>query len=80
DLHNLKAVKLYENLYSIDKLFSILEDLDKSGGWLIFYTHDVKPDFSQYGCSPEYFERVVQKCKDLNIDIKTIRDGVENLS
>lgn len=80
DLHNLKAVKLYENLYSIDKLFSILEDLDKSGGWLIFYTHDVKPDFSPYGCSPEYFERVVQKCKDLNIDIKTIRDGVENLS
>lgn len=80
DLHNLKSVKLYERLHSIDKIFSILEDFDKSGGWLVFYTHDVKFDFSRYGCSPEYFEKVVQKCRDLNIDIRTIKDAVKNLS
>jgi len=79
DLHNLKAVKLYEGLHSIDRIFSILEDLDKSGGWLIFYTHDVQSNYSKYGCSPEYFEKVVQKCKELDIDIRTIKDGVNNL-
>ena len=79
DLHNLKAIKLYEDFHSIDEIFSILEDFHKSGGWLIFYTHDVKSNFSKYGCSPEYFETIVQKCKDLNISITTIKDGVENL-
>jgi len=79
DLHNLKAVKLYEYLHTIDEIYSILEDFDKFGGWLIFYTHDVQTDFSKYGCSPEYFEKIVQKCKNLNIDIKTIRGGIKNL-
>jgi len=79
DLHNLKAIKLYESLYSIEKIFSILDDFNKSGGWLIFYTHDVQSDFSYCGCSPEYFEKIVQKCKDQNIDVLSIKDGVKNL-
>lgn len=79
DLHNLKAVRLYEGLHSIERIFSILEDFDNTGGWLIFYTHDVQSDYSKYGCSPEYFEKVVLKCKELDIDIKTIKDGLDNL-
>lgn len=79
DLHNLKAVRLYERQHSIDEILSILEDFDKSGGWLIFYTHDVQPNFSEYGCSPGYFERVVRQCKGLNIAVKTVRDGAKSL-
>jgi peptidoglycan/xylan/chitin deacetylase (PgdA/CDA1 family) len=79
DLHNLKAVKLYEGLHATERIFTILEDLDKTGGWLIFYTHDVQSNYSKYGCSPEYFERIVQKCKEFDIDVKTIKDGLNNL-
>ena len=79
DLHNLKSVRLYEQLHSLDTIFSILEDVNRSGGWLIFYTHDVQSDFSKYGCSPEYFEKVVHKCKDLGVYVKTVAAGVESL-
>jgi len=79
DMDNLKAVKLYEKLHSLDTIFSILEEFNKSGGWLIFYTHDVQTDFSQYGCSPEYFEKIILRCKDLNIDIQTVRDAAKKL-
>ena len=80
DLHNLKAVKLYEGLHSVDRIFSILEDFNKTGCWLIFNTHDVQSNYSKYGCSPKYFEQIIQKCEELNIDIKTINDCIKTLN
>lgn len=79
DLNNLKAVKLYQNEHPLDKILSILDQLNSSGGWLIFYTHDVQTEFSKFGCSVEYFEAIVQKCKALNIEVKTVKQAVDEL-
>ena len=76
DLNNLKAVKLYEDRYSLSDIFSLLEKLKKTGGWLIFYTHDVKLGYSKMGCSPKYFEEVVKRTVDLKLPIKNIKDAL----
>ena len=77
DLNNLKAVRLFEKEYSIEHINKILEDFNKTGGWLIFYTHEVEENYSQWGCSPKYFEEVVKRTTELNIPIKTIKEALK---
>lgn len=76
DLNNLKAIKLYEGKHSLQQIDKILNDFSKNGGWLIFYTHDVQEDFSQYGCSPEYFEAVVKNCIEYGFSIRTVEQAL----
>lgn len=76
DLNNLKAIKLYESKNSPEEIYSILNGFSQSGGWLIFYTHDVQENFSSSGCSPQYLESVIRKCIDLGIEIKSIEQTI----
>ncbi|MFH0757956.1 MAG: polysaccharide deacetylase family protein, partial [Bacteroidota bacterium] len=55
DLNNLKAIKLYEGHHPIGNIHRMIEDFDQQGGWLIFYTHDIQADYSEFGCSEAYF-------------------------
>ncbi|MEP1778297.1 polysaccharide deacetylase family protein [Reichenbachiella sp.] len=79
DANNLKAIKLYENTHSLMKIYSLLEEFSDKGGWLVFYTHDVETNYSRFGCSPEYFEAVVKKCVELDIEIKTVKEMTQEL-
>lgn len=79
DVYNLKAIRLYEGFNTLETIFSYLEEYRKNGGWLIFYTHDVQEDYSKHGCSPAYFEAVVQKCKELNLTTKTVAEVAKTL-
>tara|TARA_R110000796_G_scaffold252596_1_gene388357 strand:- start:1272 stop:2009 length:738 start_codon:yes stop_codon:yes gene_type:complete len=79
DLNNLKAVRLYENTHSIEQIESILSEAKNTGGWLIFYTHDVQDDFSRYGCSPTYFNKVVKLVANQNIDTSTIKTTLKDI-
>lgn len=79
DLNNLKAVRLFEDEYSIKYIDEILKNFNKKGGWLIFYTHEVEDNYSQWGCSPKYFEKVVKKVTELNIPIRTIKESLQTI-
>ena len=76
DLLALKSVPLYSK-YPTEKYFRWLDFLDKNGGWLIFYTHDVESKPSHYGCTIELFETIVEKCINMKYEILTI-NGVIN--
>ncbi|MCB0283956.1 MAG: polysaccharide deacetylase family protein [Calditrichaeota bacterium] len=80
DLNNLYAVKLYEKQHSTDFINSVLDEFNRTGGWLIFYTHDVCDDFSVFGCSSSYMQAVVDKCIELEFDIKTISAAAKELN
>jgi peptidoglycan/xylan/chitin deacetylase (PgdA/CDA1 family) len=58
DLAHLHAHELYDATSSLACINALLDDLERHGGWLIFYTHDVRADPSSIGCSPGYFARV----------------------
>ncbi|KYG71627.1 polysaccharide deacetylase [Roseivirga ehrenbergii] len=79
DLNNLKAVRLYENTHSIAQIESIIQEAKDKGGWLIFYTHDVQDDFSKYGCSPTYFNKVVKLVANQNIDTSTVKTTLKEI-
>ena len=80
DLNNLKAIRLFEEDYSLEYIYKILDDFNTKGGWLIFYTHDIEENYSRWGCSPEYFEKVVQRVVELGIPIETIKESLREVA
>lgn len=77
DLLDLRTVKAYENKHDIGYLFKKIDDLEKNGGWLVFYTHDVDENYTDWGCSPAYFEALVQECAKRGIRVATINDALD---
>ena len=59
DLSLLKSVSLYE-INGFERPLKWLSRLDKMGGWLIFYTHDVRKEPSEYGCSIDLFKKTLK--------------------
>jgi peptidoglycan/xylan/chitin deacetylase (PgdA/CDA1 family) len=72
DLNRLKAMKLYERLNKLDWVSHQIAEAANRKAWLIFYTHDVSADYSQYGCSPAYLESVVRQCLERDLTILPI--------
>jgi peptidoglycan/xylan/chitin deacetylase (PgdA/CDA1 family) len=60
DLNMLRANSLYSRSFDRASLESLVAQTLKLGGWLIFYTHDVRENPSAYGCTPQELEFVVQ--------------------
>ena len=83
DLNLLKANRMYgdvEQSRSAEQL--ILENVSRKT-WLIFYTHDVRPQPSTYGCTPALFESVVSFAARSGSRILSIQEmltelGVQN--
>ena len=76
DLCNLKTVKLYEGKHTLDYIFEKISEAERTNGWLIFYTHDVEDKFTDWGCSPRYFESVVHECLKRGIRVATVNDAL----
>ena len=47
--------------------------------WVILYTHDVRPDASGWGCTPEALARVVDHALALGLEPVTVEDGARRL-
>jgi peptidoglycan/xylan/chitin deacetylase (PgdA/CDA1 family) len=61
DLNLLLANSVYGDEDEFVGLESLLLENEQRKGWLILYTHDVRPDPSPFGCTPKLFERVVAR-------------------
>ena len=53
DLHFLRATPLISVQIDRDGLDRVFDQAIATGGWLIFYTHDVAASPSNYGCTPD---------------------------
>lgn len=60
DLNLLKANSLYGGLDRLETVEQLVVENEKQKGWLIFYTHDVRPNPSVYGCTPELLESAIR--------------------
>jgi peptidoglycan/xylan/chitin deacetylase (PgdA/CDA1 family) len=76
DLLNLKAVCVYYSK-GFEDCYRFISKLIETGGWLIFYTHDICLTPSQYGCRPDDFRALVEKVNSLNIHVGTINEVLE---
>ncbi|HZT87471.1 MAG TPA: polysaccharide deacetylase family protein [Stellaceae bacterium] len=61
DLGHLRANRLYAASFDVAAARQLIERNAALGGWLIFYTHDVSPEPSPFGCTPDQFEAVVSR-------------------
>jgi peptidoglycan/xylan/chitin deacetylase (PgdA/CDA1 family) len=59
DLNLLRANRLYGDVDQVPRLNALIQENIQRKAWLIFYTHDVRPQPSPYGCTPALFEAVV---------------------
>jgi len=77
DLNFLKACNLYgKNNKSIDDIIHLNQ---KVKGWLVFYTHDVTESPTKFGCTPEFFYKIVLKCIQSGAKIVTVDSVLELL-
>ncbi len=59
DRADLRANKIYAASFDEARARALIDQAVSDGGWVIFYTHDVAPAPSAYGCLPEQLEAVV---------------------
>ena len=60
DLNFLCAFFLEKSRDNPEAVKRLIDQNARSNGWLIFATHDVCPNPSPFGCTPEFFEQVVE--------------------
>lgn len=60
DLNYLSAFFLEQARDNPAAIKHVIEQNSKAKGWLIFATHDISEQPTQWGCTPDFFEDVVQ--------------------
>ncbi len=43
--------------------------------WLVLYTHDVRPDASDWGCTPDALDRILTQAADMGFEVVTFETG-----
>jgi glycosyltransferase involved in cell wall biosynthesis len=60
DLNQLSAYFLEKSRNHVQAVKDMIDQNRNACGWLIFATHDISDSPTPYGCTPEFFEEVVQ--------------------
>ena len=71
----LEAVRIYDRL-GMEKCLELVSECATEGGWLIFYTHDVCDEPSDYGCTPDQLTELVQAVFRENLPVLTVQKAV----
>jgi len=74
----LRAVEIRQET-SIEALTAWIDDLVGDPGWLILFTHDVRPDPPVFGCTPETLERVIGLAQERGCAVLTVDAALEEL-
>jgi peptidoglycan/xylan/chitin deacetylase (PgdA/CDA1 family) len=77
----LRAVEIRQPADYVSGLTRWIDMLVANPGWLIFFTHDISPTPTPYGCAPDAFQRLVRHavengCRVLTVDAALDRMGL----
>ncbi|KAF0127887.1 MAG: hypothetical protein FD152_2467 [Xanthobacteraceae bacterium] len=79
DLDFINAVEISERGIDSARLDRLLDQVEATRGWLVFFTHDVSDTPSAYGTSIAMLERVVDRTQARGIDILPVRAALERI-
>jgi peptidoglycan/xylan/chitin deacetylase (PgdA/CDA1 family) len=79
DLNYLAAYFLEQNRDDIDAVKDLIAQNRQARGWLIFATHDVSSEPTPFGCTPGFFEDIVQCTVDSGAKILPVAEACEAL-
>jgi peptidoglycan/xylan/chitin deacetylase (PgdA/CDA1 family) len=77
DLNMLLANRLYGGIDQAKHVEELIAENAKRKTWLIFYTHDVQPNPSPYGCTPALFQTAVACAVRHGCRILTVQETLE---
>lgn len=80
DRAQLRAIELGNDLSRIARAFDAIRSAAYNPGWVIFFTHDVRPNPSAYGVSPDVLREIVDAARSAQADILNVRDAWANIS
>ena len=78
DLGLLKVQELYDST-SMASIEALLDDVERHGGWLIFYSHDIAEPASFIGCSPKLLDQALAAVRRRAIACLSVGDAAEAL-
>ncbi len=79
DLSMLRANKLYSSSIPLKKNSNLIDKNKLVNGWLIFYTHDIEKYPSPWGCTSEYFSKIVDESLKSGAEILTVREAYKKV-
>jgi peptidoglycan/xylan/chitin deacetylase (PgdA/CDA1 family) len=79
DLNLLRGNRVYGDIDQAPRLTALIEENARRRNWLIFYTHDVRPRHSPYGCTPGLLESIVAYAARSGSRILTIAQTLSEL-
>lgn len=78
DANLLNAARVYSG-EPIDSALRKIEIAKTKPQWLNFFTHDVRKNPSDFGCTPEEFETIVKAVRDSGIRVMTVDDAYRTI-
>jgi peptidoglycan/xylan/chitin deacetylase (PgdA/CDA1 family) len=79
DLNQLAAYFLEKSSDNIQEIRNLIDANREARGWIIFATHDISHNPSPYGCTPDFFETVVQYALSSGAYILPVVRAVEEI-
>lgn len=76
DLQYLRAVPLIDKDIDRDSIDRAFDQAVASNGWLIFYSHDVEPQPSPYGCSPALLRHALEAAARRNMPALSVAEAL----
>lgn len=79
DQSRLAAYFLEKSRDNIQAVKIVIDENCQARGWLIFAAHDIADNPSPYGCSPKFFEDVVEYAIDSGASILPVAEAMKTL-
>jgi peptidoglycan/xylan/chitin deacetylase (PgdA/CDA1 family) len=79
DLNLLRANRLYGDIDEFGAVQRLIWENEERRGWLIFYSHDVRPQPSRFGCTPALLEATVSFAAQGRAKIVTVASALAKL-
>jgi peptidoglycan/xylan/chitin deacetylase (PgdA/CDA1 family) len=79
DLQFLRAVPLIDCGITRDEVECAFDQAEATGGWLIFYSHDVARSPSPYGCSPSLLHESLKTAVRRRIPIVSVGEALQRV-
>ncbi|AWI60261.1 polysaccharide deacetylase family protein [Sinorhizobium fredii] len=75
----LKAVEIRQPEQHAQMLTRWIDDVVGELGWLIFFTHDIAPRPTPYGCTPETFDNLVRYAVEKGCRVLPVDEALDRL-
>jgi peptidoglycan/xylan/chitin deacetylase (PgdA/CDA1 family) len=76
DLAQLNTVSLEMRCWNQDEIEAAIQRALHDHGWLIFYTHDVSDDPTEYGSTPAMIDWALSRLAELRIPVLPVREAL----